>query len=98
MVADSRLGRRFRPASSVHARVFDEELVILDLARGEYLALDAIGTRLWRGMEAGLSVDDIAADVAAEYDVTLERATSDLEALAAEFLDRGLFVELKEPE
>jgi hypothetical protein len=76
----------------VHTREFDGELVILDLERGEYLALDAIGRALWSGLEKGRTVEQVAADVVAEYDVTLERATADLDALARDLLARGLFV------
>ena len=84
--------RQLRPAPSIHTRAFDGELVILDLAGGEYLSLDAIGSRLWRGLEAGRTVDDVARDVVSEYDVSLEQATRDLEALVEEFLQKGLFV------
>ena len=66
--------------------------MILDLARGEYLALDAIGSMLWQGLEQGLAVDVIAARVAGEYDVTEAQALADLEALADELVARGLFV------
>jgi hypothetical protein len=86
--------RKLEAAPSVHARRFDDETVILDLARGEYLALDAIGSVLWEGLEAGLSIEDIARRVASEYDVTFERARADLEELTAELVARGLFVEV----
>jgi Coenzyme PQQ synthesis protein D (PqqD) len=84
--------RRLRPAPSVHTRLFDGELVILDLAAGEYLTLDAIGSTLWKGLEAGRSVDEVAREVVAEYEVSVEQATADLEALVDDFVARGLFV------
>ena len=82
-----------RPGPSVHTRTFDGELVILDLERGEYFALDAIGSALWAGLEAGQTVAEIAATIVAEYDVDLAQATRDLEDLKSELLRRGLFVE-----
>ena len=84
--------RRLRPAPSVHTRSFDGELVILDLAGGEYLSLDPIGSRLWKALEDGRKVDDVARQIVSEYDVSLEQATRDLEALVDEFLQKGLFV------
>ena len=84
--------RNLRPAPSVHTRLFDGELVILDMARGEYLSLDAIGSRLWAGLEAGKSIEDVAAEVVAEYEVSVEQATADLEALTEELLELGLVV------
>jgi hypothetical protein len=84
---------RLKTAPSVHTRLFDGELVILDLARGEYLALDAIGSLLWAGLEAGRSESEIAQSVVDEYDVSFENALADLQSLARELVDRGLFVE-----
>ena len=85
--------KRLRPAPSVHTRLFDGELVILDLERGEYLALDAIGSALWAGLEQGQTIAQVAEAIADEYDVSLETATADLHELAREFVARGLFVE-----
>ena len=83
---------RVRCADSVHARLFDEELVILDLAKGEYFALDDVGTRLWSGLLAGRTIEEIAQEVIAEYDVPLDRALSDLTGLGDELLAKGLMV------
>jgi hypothetical protein len=77
----------------VHARQFDGELVILDLAKGEYLSLDAIGALLWNGLESGRTVEAIARDVVAQYEVSLEQATADLEALTDDLVAQGLLVE-----
>ncbi len=85
--------RHLKPAPSVHARQFDGELVILDLAKGEYLSLDAIGALLWNGLESGRTVEAIARDVVAQYEVSLEQATADLEALTDDLVAQGLLVE-----
>ena len=79
-------------ADAVHARQFDEELVILDLAQGMYFALDQIGSRLWSGLVAGRPVAQIAAEVVSEYDVTYAQALADLVALGDELVARGLMV------
>jgi hypothetical protein len=96
MVMVDSVPKRLRPAPSVHTRLFDGELVILDLDRGEYLALDPIGSALWTGLEKGRTVDEVAEEIATDYDVSLETARSDLEELAREFLNRGLFIESHE--
>jgi hypothetical protein len=94
-MANSSSRKRLSPSPSVHSRLFDGELVILDLARGEYLALDPIGAALWQGLEAGRSVEQVARDIVAEYDVDFEQALADLEALATDLVGRGLFVEAR---
>jgi hypothetical protein len=83
---------RTRPAPSVHVRAFDDELVVLDLAAGEYFALDAIGARLWQGLGAGNTVEDVAKAIVDDYDVSFERALADLLTLADELVARGLVV------
>ena len=83
---------RLRCADAVHARLFDDELVILDLVRGEYFALDRVGACLWSGLEAGRSLEQIAAEVVSEYDVNLDRALADLTTLGQELVARGLLV------
>ncbi len=82
---------RLRPRSGTHTRVFDGELVILDMNGGQYYALDAIGTALWRGLEAGRTMEDIACEIASGYDVGVEEARNDLRGLVEELLKRGLF-------
>jgi len=81
---------RVRSTRHVFAREFDGELVLLDLARGDYYGLDAIGARLWHGLVAGRTVADIAAEIAPDYDVEPEVLRRDLVALLVELGDKGL--------
>lgn len=81
-----------RVAPSVHTRTFDGELVLLDLEGGDYFALDAIGAKFWAGVEAGKSLDTLAEEIAAEYDVTRAQAATDLATLRDELLARGLLL------
>jgi hypothetical protein len=83
---------RVRSADAVHARIFDDELVILDLAKGEYFSLDPVGTLLWAGLEAGRAIEQIAEDVVSKYDVEPRRALVDLIALGDELVALGLMV------
>jgi hypothetical protein len=80
-------------ASSVHTRTFDGELVLLDLDRGDYFALDEIGAKVWAGIEAGKTLDALAEEISAEYDVTRAQAETDLATLRDDLLARGLLVE-----
>jgi hypothetical protein len=79
-------------APQVFAREFEGELVLLDLAGGEYYGLDALGARLWNGMLEGKSALEIAEMVKNEYDVDFERLVADLTSLAAELEKKGLLV------
>ena len=84
--------QRVRAAESVHARAFDDELVLLDLEGGQYFSLDGAGVLVWEGLSAGRSPEEVAADVAREYAVEPARALADLLDLANDMVKRGLLV------
>ncbi len=81
---------RVRVTQDVHVREFDGELVILDLAKGDYFGIDEIGARLWRGLERGQSCAEIADELIADYETDRARLLADLLALANELLTKGL--------
>jgi hypothetical protein len=82
----------FQVASDVHSRRFGAELVLLDLARGEYFSLDELGSRVWDELAAGRSVGDVVERLAPEYEVQRDRFQADLRALVEELMTRGLLV------
>lgn len=81
---------QLRSTRHVFAREFDGELVLLDLAKGDYYGLDAIGARLWGGLMAGRTVADIAAELSPEYDVEASIFQTDLLRLARDLAEKGL--------
>jgi hypothetical protein len=78
------------PGPGVHARRFDDEVVVLDLAGGEYYALNTVGARVWEELVGGKTPAEIGAIVASEFAVEPERALSDCLALVEELIARGL--------
>jgi hypothetical protein len=66
------------------------EAVILGMRDGVYYGLDPVGARMWALMQDPRSLGDVAVGIAAEYDVSRERALTDLLALAAQLVERGL--------
>lgn len=84
------LDSRFEIMKDIHVRTFDGELVLLDLARGDYFGVNEVGARLWNGLVAGKSPREIAGEVEGDYDVTPEILLADLEKLATELVTRGL--------
>ncbi|MEO8796689.1 MAG: PqqD family protein [Polyangiaceae bacterium] len=85
-LADSRLVAR----ADVHVRAFDGELVILDLARGDYFGVNEVGARLWAGLASGQTTREVALDLRGVYDVEEGKLLEDLLALTNELLARGL--------
>lgn len=72
------------------ARQVGEETVILDLASGNYLGLDPVGTRIWQLLGEGQSLAAVLEAILAEYEVGRDQAQSDLLKLMEQMQAHGL--------
>jgi hypothetical protein len=77
-------------SQDVVSEIADGEVVLLDLKRGVYYALDPVGSRFWGLLEGGLDLDAARASMLAEYDVSAEQLSRDLEVLLEDLSGRGL--------
>ena len=66
------------------------EGVLVDLNTKKYYQLNETASLIWRGLEKRLSANEIAAEMAERYDVTLENATSGVEKIVRYLQDQGL--------
>jgi hypothetical protein len=87
------MGQRFRAARQVHARRFDDETVVLDLARGQYFALDEVGAVIWDRLNEGLTLVEVVESLLSTYEAPPETVRADVqrivdELLAADLLER----------
>ncbi len=78
------------PGAQVHARRFDDEVVILDLAGGDYYALNVVGARIWEELLGGKTPAEVASVLTSEFQVEPDRAITDCLALTDELVARGL--------
>ena len=74
----------------VMARRVGDEVVVLDLERGEYFGLPAAGARIWELLLDGKSLGQVAEVIVNEYNVDLETAELDLIRLAEDLVAHGL--------
>ncbi|HEX8253086.1 MAG TPA: PqqD family protein [Thermoanaerobaculia bacterium] len=81
---------KLRIASGVVFNQVGEELVLLDLNRGVYFGLDAIGARIWQALAEGVEEGEIANAIAAEYETNSETALEDVRRLIAELREAGV--------
>jgi len=88
--------RRFRASESASAREVGDELVLLELAAGDFFVSRGIGPRIWDLLTSGQSLDQVADCVVARYSVDRALVMADLEA----FVDRAVKERLllEEPE
>jgi len=84
------------PLVHVHAKRFDDEVVILDLERGVYFGLDDVGATMWEAFVAGKSPAEVAETLAGTYETSREQLELDACALAGRLADAGL-VAIRQP-
>ena len=61
------------------------ETVLVDLNSKQYFQLNETATVVWRALQKGTPVDEIAVEMTKIYDVTLEHARSSVDAVIREF-------------
>ena len=69
-----------RRSSEVMASQVDNELVMMDIERGMYYALSAVGADIWERLAEPTKVADLCAQLQQEY--TVDRATCEVDVLA----------------
>ena len=80
---------RLRP-EAVAWRNVEGEVVALDLARSEYLTVNATGRVLWDALADGATEQEIVRRIVASFAVDEATAAADVAALLAELRTRGI--------
>lgn len=89
-----RRGGTARLAISADARacVHDEGVVLLDLRRGAFFTSNRVGAAVWKGLEDGIGIPEIAVRLAREFGVTVEHAARDASRFCTELEARNLLL------
>ena len=77
-------------SEEVVAKVIDGDAIIINLKTGIYYSMDNTGGLIWKLMEEGRSLEEIGKVIAANYEVSGEKALEDVKKLAAELLQEEL--------
>ena len=77
---------------TVYTQEVGEETILLDTQGGRYFGLDPIGTRMWQLIRQHRALRPAYEALLTEYDVSPERLETDLLALAARMIEKGLAV------
>lgn len=84
--------RSYSLSPSVYSRPLGTELVVLDFGRGEYFALDEVGTSIFQAIQAGYTLGEIVNRIIATYAVSRDDATRDVAELVAKLSSEGLLL------
>ncbi len=71
-------------------RLVDDEAVILDLDKGLYYGLNAVGARIWQLIGANLPASRVCEAIVEEFEVSAEEALADVDAFLESLLSNGL--------
>ncbi|HYN96791.1 MAG TPA: PqqD family protein [Pilimelia sp.] len=75
---------------AVEWRLVDGEIIALDLASEEYLAVNRTGAALWPLLAAGATEDDLTDQLVRVFDVPAPAASADVATFVAGLRTRGL--------
>ncbi len=65
-------------------RVVDDEALILNTSNGFYFSMNGTATEAWCLLNDGKSIDEVAQTISERYEIDLQSAKSDVEALLTE--------------
>jgi hypothetical protein len=83
---------RFHVAPDVSWRDAPGELLLFDARTDRYCVLDAAAAEVWRRLATGGTLDEVAADLARQFDAPVGTILADVTEAADDFLSRGLIV------
>lgn len=75
---------------AVVSEVIDGELVVMNLATGNYFSSSGSGALLWSRLEHGAAAEDLAAELAVRFEVDADAAQADVERFLAALLAESL--------
>ena len=75
---------------NVMSTLLDEEIVILNMAKNNYIALNEIGRRIWELLESPIRVEDLNVLLSREFTATPEQIAADVLPFLNNLEDEGL--------
>ena len=69
--------QRLKPSPDAFANGVRDETVLLQVKRGAYYGMDAIGTRIWAGINEGRLPVEVCKEISTDYDVPLDTVEAD---------------------
>ncbi len=83
--------RIFRKPKNISSS-FDNEVVILNVDKGEYNGLDEIGSDIWNQLESPILLSDLIAEMMEKYNVDKNQCTLDVIDFITELEKAGLII------
>jgi hypothetical protein len=68
----------------------DGEVGMMNVEKGKYFSLDAIGSKIWELLKSEKNIKQIVIELVKEYDVDFDTCSNDVLELVKRFVDEGL--------
>jgi len=81
--------RYIRNTKTISGRLHDE-LVMMDLEKGKYFALNPVATHIWDLLEKPLTIDDLCTFLLEEYDVSESQCREEVKEVVEEMVKLGV--------
>lgn len=75
---------------AVFAASLDNSAVLLDIQSGRYFEFDTVGSDIWTRIAQPRQVDALCADLAADYDASIDTIRAGVLTFLAQLADKGL--------
>jgi len=81
-----------RNSKTISGRLGDE-MVMMDIDRGEYFSLNPVATRIWELLVQPFTLDDLCNILSSEYEVEQGQCKSEVEQHIRKMMNFGLIVQ-----
>lgn len=86
------------PHNQTAARIVDGTAIIVLADSGQVNVLNAVGTRIWELVDGKHSIQEIAATLQSEYQVSAQQALADLDEFIQDMLSNKMITLHDEPQ
>lgn len=74
------------------ANTMGEEMVMMDMERGDYLVVNTVGTEIWNLTAAPIKIKEVAEKLHEIYDISSEQCLNETLSFVQEHSNRALFI------
>lgn len=78
--------------NAVIDRLVEDQVLLINLATGDYYSLDSVGSLIWQRIDGQHTVEDLVDSVCQEYEADRTQIVDDVLRLAEQLTDEGLLV------
>ena len=84
------LSQKISRHSDILSAEIGGEAVMMSIEKGAYFGLNPIATRIWDLIDQPQSIAELIAVISAEYEVSDEQCSADVQEFVADMLARGI--------